>query len=158
MKKLLLIRHAKATHEIGYVDFERPLKPSGKRDAVFMANIVKEHSIIPQIIITSPALRTQETADIFTQQLLLPKAVTNKKIYEANQKTWVNIINNLPNEYDFIGLVGHNPGISDIIYYLTGQIRDLPTCAVALITLDNHEWQSISNQDGHLSFFDSPKG
>jgi phosphohistidine phosphatase len=147
MKKLLLIRHAKATHESGYVDFERPLKQVGKEDAVLMASILKGQSIIPQIIVTSPALRTQTTADIFTAQLQLP-----------NEYTWVKVINSLPNEYDFIGVVGHNPGISQVLYYLTGQYRDLPTCAVALITFDNDTWESISSEDGHLTFFDSPKG
>lgn len=158
MKKLLLIRHAKATHDIDYADFDRPLKQSGKEDTVLMASIVKGHGIIPQVIITSPALRTQTTADIFAAQLQLPQPGTDKRIYEASEQTWVKVINGLPNEHDFIAIVGHNPGISQALYYLTGQIRDLPTCAVALITLQNEDWQSISEQDGHLSFFDSPKG
>lgn len=158
MKKLLLIRHAKATHEAGYVDFERPLKQSGKDDAELMASIVKGQSISPQVIITSPALRTQTTADIFTKHLQLPKAGTDKRIYEAGEKTWIKVINDLPNKYDFIGIVGHNPGISQALHYLTSQIREMPTCAVALITFDNDNWQSISEEDGHLSFFDSPKG
>lgn len=158
MKKLLLIRHAKATHDIDYADFDRPLKQSGKEDAVLMASIVKGHGIAPQVIITSPALRTQTTADIFAAQLQLPQPGTDKRIYEASEQTWVKVINGLPNEHDFIAIVGHNPGISQALYYLTGQIRDLPTCAVALITLQNEDWQSISEQDGHLSFFDSPKG
>ncbi|WP_184541690.1 SixA phosphatase family protein [Mucilaginibacter sp. FT3.2] len=158
MKKLLLIRHAKATHENGYIDFDRPLKQSGKEDAVLMASIIKGQSIIPQFFVTSPALRTQTTADIFTAQLQLPTAGTDKSIYEASEQTWITVINSLPNQYDFIAVVGHNPGISQALYYLTGQIRDLPTCAVALITLENDDWQSITEEDGHLSFFDSPKG
>ncbi len=158
MKKLLLIRHAKATHESGFADFDRPLKQSGKEDAVLMATILKGQSIIPQVIITSPALRTQTTADIFTAQLHLPAAGTDKRIYEASESTWVKLINGLPNEHDFIGITGHNPGISQALYYLTGQIRDMPTCAVALITFDTDDWQSITEEDGHLTFFDSPKG
>jgi phosphohistidine phosphatase len=158
MKKLLLIRHAKATHESGYVDFERPLKQSGKEDAALMASVIKGQSIIPQIIISSPALRTLTTAKIFAKHLQLPKVGTDKKIYEAGEQGWIKVISDLPNEYDFIGIVGHNPGISQALHYLTGQIRDMPTCAVALITLDNEDWQSISEEDGHLSFFDSPKG
>jgi phosphohistidine phosphatase len=158
MKKLLLIRHAKATHDSGYADFDRPLKQSGKDDATLMANIIKGQSIIPQVIITSPALRTQTTAAIFAQQLQLPAPGTDKRIYEASEQTWVKVINGLPAEFDFIAIVGHNPGISQALYYLTGQIRDMPTCAVALITLENDDWQSISEEDGHLAFFDSPKG
>ncbi|MDN3579862.1 SixA phosphatase family protein [Mucilaginibacter flavus] len=158
MKKLLLIRHAKATHESDYADFDRPLKDSGKEDAKMMAEVIKGQSIIPQVIITSPALRTQATANIFAQQLELATPGTDKRIYEASEITWVKVINELPAAYDFIAVVGHNPGISQILYYLTGQIRDMPTCAVALITFDNDDWQSITEEDGHLAFFDSPKG
>jgi phosphohistidine phosphatase len=158
MKNLLLIRHAKATHESGYVDFERPLKQSGMQDALFMANVLKRQASIPEIIVTSPALRTLTTAQIFVEHLHLPPADTDQRIYEASAHTLVNVINNLPNEYNFIGLVGHNPGISQLLHYLTGQIRDVPTCAIALISFDNDDWRSISTEDGHLTFYDSPKG
>jgi phosphohistidine phosphatase len=158
MKNLLLIRHAKATHESGYVDFDRPLKQSGMQDALFMANVLKRQASIPEIIVTSPALRTLITAQIFAEHLHLPAADTDTRIYDASEHTLVNVINNLPNEYNFIGLVGHNPGISQLLHYLTGQIRDVPTCAIALISFDNDDWRSISTEDGHLTFYDSPKG
>src|ERR1700754_4261948 len=153
MKRLLLIRHAKATHESGYVDFDRPLKQSGMQDALFMANVLKDRALIPEIIVTSPALRTLTTAQIFTEHLHLPPSDTDSRIYEASQRTLVNVINNLPNRYDFVGLTGHNPGISELLYYLTGQIRDVPTCAIALISFDNDNWRSISEEDGHLTFY-----
>lgn len=158
MKKLLLIRHAKATHESGYIDFDRPLKQSGMQDAVLMATLLKGQLQIPQIIITSPALRTKTTADIFANQFKLSAPGEDKRIYEASENTWVKVINNLPNEYDFIGIVGHNPGISQILYYLTSQLKEMPTCAVAVITFENDSWQSISEEDGKLVHFDSPKG
>ncbi|MBB6128865.1 SixA phosphatase family protein [Mucilaginibacter lappiensis] len=158
MKKLILIRHAKATHESGYADFDRPLKQSGMQDALMMAEVLKDRSIVPEIVVTSPALRTLTTAQIFTEHLQLQPSQTNIKIYEASESALVNVVNNLPNEYGYIGLVGHNPGISQLLHYLTGQLRDVPTCAMALISFDNDDWRSIGNEDGHLSFYDSPKG
>lgn len=158
MKKLLLIRHAKATHESGYVDFDRPLKQSGMQDSVLMATLLKGQLQIPQIIVTSPALRTKTTAEIFANHFKLPVPGEDKRIYEASENTWVKVINSLPDEYDFIGIVGHNPGISQILYYLTSQLKEMPTCAVAVITFENDTWQSISEEDGKLVHFDSPKG
>jgi phosphohistidine phosphatase len=158
MKKLLLIRHAKATHESGYVDFDRPLKQSGMQDSVLMATLLKGQLQIPQIIITSPALRTKTTAEIFANHFKLPVPGEDKRIYEASENTWVKVINSLPDEHDFIGIVGHNPGISQILYYLTSQLKEMPTCAVAVITFENDTWQSISEEDGKLVHFDSPKG
>jgi phosphohistidine phosphatase len=158
MKKLLLIRHAKATHESGYVDFDRPLKQSGMQDSVLMATLLKGQLQIPEIIITSPALRTKTTAEIFANHFKLPAPDEDKRIYEASESTWVKVINSLPDEYDFIGIVGHNPGISQILYYLTSQLKEMPTCAVAVITFENDTWESISEEDGKLVHFDSPKG
>jgi phosphohistidine phosphatase len=156
MKKLLLIRHAKATHETGYSDFERPLKYLGLEDAGVMAARLNDHPIIPQLLISSPALRTLSTANVFAEHLSLPQPVTDKSIYEADKETLVDLINELPDEYDFIALVGHNPGISELLVYLTGQMRDMVPCAVALIEFNAMEWMSIENRSGKLTYYTSP--
>jgi phosphohistidine phosphatase len=157
MKKLLLIRHAKAVHETGFADFERPLKYSGLEDAAVMAARLKEHSLIPQILISSPALRTLSTADVFTQHLSLPRVVEDKCIYDASSVTLVNVVNGFPDAHDFIGLVGHNPGISELLYYLTGEMRNLETCATVLIEFETDDWKAIGNRTGKLVYYDSPK-
>src|ERR1700749_4832323 len=108
MKKLLLVRHAKAEKETGGKDFDRPLKYIGIQDAGFMADRLKDNGIIPELIITSPAQRTKTTAEIFSDHLKLPEAATNKAIYEASEKTLLKIINEFPDECNFIALVGHN--------------------------------------------------
>ena len=157
MKKLLLIRHAKATHETGYVDFERPLQERGLQDAAIMAARLKEKNLIPQILVASPALRTLSTANVFSQHLAVPQPQTNKDIYEATTLSLVKVINALPNEYDFIALVGHNPGMSDVLYYLTRQLQDVPTCAMMLIEFDTDSWMEIIEDAGKLVYYDYPK-
>jgi phosphohistidine phosphatase len=157
MKKLLLIRHAKAEKETTVKDIDRPLKYIGIQDATFMAERIKERSLIPQIIITSPALRTKTTAEIFADHLLLPEPGIDKKIYEAGRQTWLDVINHLPAKYDFIGLVGHNPGIAQILDYLTGEARDVHTSTVALIEFETDDWASISGDSGKLVYYSSPK-
>jgi phosphohistidine phosphatase len=157
MKKLLLIRHAKAVHETSYSDFERPLKHSGQKDAETMAKRLKKESIIPQLLITSPALRAKNTATIFSEQLSLSKPKEDKQIYEAGERDLLHIINELPDEHEFIGLAGHNPGIAQIIHYLTGHMVDVPTCAVALIEFEFDKWKLLSEDTGKLTWFSSPK-
>jgi len=154
MKKLLLIRHAKAVQETGYKDFERPLKYSGLQDAAIMAERLHQHSIIPQILLSSPSVRTLTTANIFAEHLSIPKPHTDKRIYDAEQTVLVSIVSELPDAHDFIGLVGHNPGISQLLYYLTNEFRDLETCAVALIEFDADEWGKIGR--GKLVYYSSP--
>lgn len=156
MKKLLLIRHAKAVHATGYTDFERPLKHSGLQDAAVMAARLQEHLIIPQQLISSPALRTITTANIFAEHLSLPKPETDRDIYDAEQHALIAIINELPDVHSFIGLVGHNPGISQLLYFLTAEVRDMSTCAVVLIEFDVDEWKAIGHNSGKLIYYSSP--
>src|SRR6218665_2464727 len=127
MKKLLLIRHSKATHEPGYEDFERPLTHSGVRDAGIMAARVDALSLRPQRIISSPALRTISTADIFSQHLNLTEPKTDKNIYEATEQTLLKIICGFDDKYAFVALVGHNPGITQILYTLTKAYQEMAT-------------------------------
>jgi phosphohistidine phosphatase len=157
MKRLLLIRHAKATHETGFIDFERPLQESGLYDAAVMAARLKEKGLIPQLLVASPALRTVSTANVFSQHLVIPHPQTNRAIYEATTLELVKIINALPDNHDFIGLVGHNPGMSDVLYYLTGQLQDVPTCAIMLIEFDTDSWIEIIEDSGKLVYYDFPK-
>jgi phosphohistidine phosphatase len=157
MKKLLLIRHAKAEKEGTVKDIDRPLKYIGIQDARFMAERLKEKQLVPQFIITSNALRTITTAEIFADYLLLPDPGINGAIYQATQQTLLRIINQLPREYDFIGLVGHNPGIAFILDDLTGEAKEVHTSTTAVIEFDTDDWAEISHDSGKLTYYSSPK-
>ena len=70
MKKLFLIRHAKSSWEdLRLDDFDRPLNKRGEKDAPFMAELLKEKNIIPDLIISSPSLRTKLTAEIIAEKI-----------------------------------------------------------------------------------------
>ncbi|MFD0792282.1 SixA phosphatase family protein [Mucilaginibacter litoreus] len=157
MKKLLLIRHAKATHESGFIDFERPLTDKGFHQAELMVSRLNADHIKPQILIASPALRTLSTANVFSQALGLPQAITNSNIYDASESMLLKVIYNLPDEHDFIALVGHNPGISQVLYYLSNEIKDVPTCAIALIEFEVQSWMELYEGAGKLSYYNTPK-
>ncbi|MDP9047934.1 MAG: histidine phosphatase family protein [Bacteroidota bacterium] len=157
MKKLLLIRHAKAEKDNAPKDIDRPLKYIGIQDAAFMADRLKDNSIIPEYILTSPALRAKTTAEIFADQFSLPEPALDKNIYEASEKTLLRMINKLSNEHNFIALVGHNPGIAYILLNLTGQVRDVHTCTVAMVEFDTDDWAEVSSGTGKLTYYSSPK-
>jgi phosphohistidine phosphatase len=156
MKTLLLVRHAKASQDSDFVDFERPLKRSGVEDAEFMAQKVKAQGFVPQILVSSPALRAETTANIYAEHLSIHKPYTNKAIYEGDYKTLLGIINMFPDEEEFIGLVGHNPGLSHLLHYLTREVRDVDTCATMVIRFDFDEWKLISENTGTLLWYSEP--
>ena len=157
MKTLIIIRHAKATHETGYIDFERPLTSKGIHDAAIMAGRLKESKHVPQMLVSSPALRTISTANIFSQHLDLSAAEEIKGIYEADVDDLVDVVTQLPDELEYIGLVGHNPGIGQLLYYFTGAAHDVPTCAVAVIKFDIDAWATVTDNSGKLVYYDYPK-
>ncbi|PJJ84538.1 SixA phosphatase family protein [Mucilaginibacter auburnensis] len=157
MKKLIIIRHAKATHETGYEDFERPLTQRGLHDAAVVAGRLKETEHVPQMLVSSPALRTISTAHIFSQHLDLSAAGEIKAIYEADVDDLYEVVTQLPDEVDCIGLVGHNPALGQLLYYFSGAAHDVPTCAVAVIEFDTNIWEAVTANSGQLVYYDYPK-
>lgn len=154
MKRLLLIRHAKATQDHNFTDFERPLKKSGIADAETMALRLKKQSFIPQIIISSPALRTKTTANILSEHLSVHEPITDKAIYDATEDDLLHIVNAFSDQHDFVALVGHNPSISQLLYFFTRQIRDVPPCAIAVIDFEFDKWAMLSEHTGNLVHYD----
>jgi len=156
MKRLLIIRHAKAVDHSDKGDFYRELAPKGIKDAVKLAQHISKKNHQPDHVITSPATRTSMTADIITEQLSLPKAEPVQDIYEASEPTLLNIVNAISNNYDYVALVGHNPGISYLIYYLTGEILNVTTSSATLIKFDVEYWQHISGNTGSVKWHYEP--
>jgi phosphohistidine phosphatase len=158
MKRLMIVRHAKSDwDDTSLSDFDRTLNHRGKKAAPDMADRLLKKNIIPQYILSSPAVRAKTTANIFAKTLGLAEPSYNRSIYEASYPTLLKIVNGLPDAYDFVALFGHNPGFSDLLYQLTGQMYDMPTCAVAIVDFDLESWKLVSGDTGSISFYDYPK-
>ena len=157
MKQLLLIRHANATHESGYADIERPLTEKGIKNAGIIAGHLHKSDIKPQLLVTSPSLRTHTTANIFAQKLGIMPPMIIKAIYDASEDTLLRVINELPDELDFIALVGHNPGISQVLYTLSGQYKEVHPGTAAIVEFNTGSWQEITGDTGNLIYYNDPK-
>jgi phosphohistidine phosphatase len=158
MKKLLLIRHAEAEHSAEGGDFARPLSAKGKADVARLAQRLKTESLLPQNILSSPALRTTQTAGILTQELHLPQPQFNPNIYEASEKALLKAVNHLPDGFDFAALIGHNPGLSYLLLNLTGKVRDVPPCAAIMVVFEDADyWQEISHDSGVITYYSTPQ-
>lgn len=157
MKKLLLVRHAKAEDFAAGGDFHRPLSAKGEKDALELVQKLKAENVIPEQVICSSALRTQTTADILASGLNLPKPKATEAIYEASERTLLREINHFSNAYDFIAMVGHNPGIAYLLLNLTGKVRDVPTCAAIVVVFEDADsWQEITHESGVITWYSVP--
>lgn len=158
MKKLLLVRHAKADLlEIGLSDFDRPLNQRGLKNAVEMAERLFQKSLVPEYLTSSPALRAFNTAEIFAKRFNLRPAVEIDAIYDATKLDLLNVINQFDNEFDYVGLFGHNPGISELLNFLTERDESMPTCGVAVISFVAEDWALLSAGTGDVVYYDYPK-
>ena len=154
----MLVRHAKSDwNDPELSDFDRPLNKRGLASAPEMAERLLKKAIIPQYILSSPALRAKTTAELFADTLGLAEPSYNTAIYEASYPTLLNIINKLPDAYDFVAVFGHNPSISETVHNLTGNLHDMPTCAVAVIKFEIDSWRMVCADLGKVEYCDYPK-
>jgi len=161
MKQLFIVRHAKSDWgDATLRDFDRPLNPRGHKNAPEMVNRLVAKGIKPDSIVSSPALRALTTAKYFAAgwQMSTDQLHTNANIYEASVKTLLKVVNDFDSQMEKIALFGHNPGLTDLLNYLTGEyISNMPTCSVAIIEFPFEDWKLISGGTGKLLLFDYPK-
>lgn len=150
MKTILLMRHAKSSwDDPSLADFDRPLNNRGLKAAPFMARLLKEKGLKPDILVTSPAARASATAEIVSKKLRA-KLETDARIYEASLERLRDVAVEFTDEARSAMLVGHNPGMEAFLRYLTGEVQPMPTAAVAVIETNVDEWIKLSEKCGRL--------
>ena len=161
MKTLLLMRHAKSDWQSGQAkDEERPLNKRGKLAAPMMGERLKERKINPNRIITSSAVRALTTTQLVAEKLGYSKEDLRiqPKFYNASSQTLLNEIHRMNDKEDFIMIVGHNPGITELAQELSQQsVPAMPTCAMACLRFATKHWALLGVVEGELAFYDQPR-
>ena len=159
MKKLFLVRHAKSDwHNSAIKDIERPLNERGYSNANQMSENLTE---IPDLIISSPAIRAISTALIFARNIKYKAdhILIKEELYEASVNNYLSVIHSLDDRYQSVMLFAHNPTISYVADYLLKNTlpMEMPTCTVAGIRFEENQWKNIKSKKGELFLFDFPK-
>tara|TARA_B100000809_G_scaffold76741_2_gene74535 strand:- start:8470 stop:8946 length:477 start_codon:yes stop_codon:yes gene_type:complete len=155
MKTLYLIRHADSDWKNEETDFDRSLSPKGILDASAIRKQLDNLNFQPELVICSPALRTKTTAQIITKNIT---TVFESSIYEAPIINLIRVINALPNVHKNVALIGHNPAISSLVNYLTGDfINNMQPCTVVKVDLEIDNWDEITQGAGTENFCIYPK-
>jgi phosphohistidine phosphatase len=143
MKTLSIIRHAKAVSpEEAPNDFERPLTKRGQKDATQLGQILAALSPGVDWLISSPSLRTRETTELVTKALPYTKPIQwAESAYLAEAEQWLALLKQAPPEAHHIAIVGHNPGLSDLVAGLAAGAAThlnfhLPTAAIVHLELE----------------------
>lgn len=159
MKTLYILRHAKsAWDDPNLADFDRPLNDRGVTTAPFMGEVMRSRGYMPEVIISSPAVRARDTARLAKESAGFEVEIQHdERIYEASPQTLRKVAMSTDDRYSSLMLVGHNPGMEGFVRYLTGKLETMPTAALAVIDLDIDSWKQIDVGVGQLRQIIRPK-
>ena len=161
MKRLVLVRHAKAVHWGYDDDFNRELTERGERDASRVSNHLGTIGITPNLIISSPASRALQTAVIFAGQLNIPQIdiIQKQELYHGlTTGELMDLIHAYPEEAACVFIFGHNPSFE---YYARNLCRtfngDMPTSSAVVIDFNVNLWKEVTIRAGLLFGQFNPK-
>ena len=160
MKTILLMRHAKSSWKTpGQADHDRPLNDRGRRDAVRMAERLKLASRSPDEVICSTARRARETWELMeTMWHEIPPLKHAKRLYLASPTDILAVAATADSDAERLLLIGHNPGMENLIFRLAGIDEPVPTAAIACIELPIDSWSAVRGiSNGQLVEFWYPK-
>lgn len=153
-----LLRHAKSDWDAGAADIDRPLNSRGHRDAPHIGGWLRTQGWRPQLILCSPALRARQTlAAVLEHAGLDTRTVTwDEELYLASRQALLKRIHRLPPETDSALLVGHNPGLEQLLGYLsrtavptTDSGKVFTTANLALLRLEA-DWKDAGRGSAEL--------
>lgn len=145
MKTLLILRHAKSSWaNTSLSDFERPLNARGKRDAPRIGRLLRQEALVPELIITSAAERAYTTAEAVALASLYDNTIhPTRALYHADPEEYLAALNKLGEPYQRVMVVGHNPGIEELVEEITGEWQRMPTAALAWVELPISDWSEL---------------
>ena len=145
MKTLLVLRHAKSSWKHPETsDHDRPLNKRGKRDAPRMGRLVASQGLRPDVIVSSTAKRARKTADEVAQHAGYEGAVQlDRRLYLASPDEIVDVVRGTAGGARRVMVVGHNPGLEDLVARLAKRSETLPTAALAEIRLSIRSWKEL---------------
>jgi len=150
-RELLILRHGKSDWNFDVDDYHRPLQERGKRGAQQMGFWLLQQNLLPDRVVSSPAERAIATAEKAVKAMgLSASCITREEpIYAASLSSLMDVVRSVPAETKRLMLVGHNPGVEQLLNYLVEEDirlpedgKLLPTATLARLVLDC-EWGNV---------------
>lgn len=169
MKTLGLFRHAKSDwNDARLRDFDRPLNERGRKGASAMGKHIQDYDHRWNRVIASPAVRVTETIEIAAKAGGgTPPINWDRRVYLASSASLIDLLREQEGEPDSIMLIGHNPGLEDLIFDLvpddgSSPLRDIveekfPTAAFAVLKMDIDSWTMLDDECARLVHMVRPR-
>ena len=169
MKLLGLFRHAKSDWgDPRARDFDRPLNERGRKGAEIMGRHIRDHGVRWNRVLSSPAIRCAETIELACHASGQPVKVNwDRRIYLASGVTLADVLREQEGDPAAILMVGHNPGLEDLIFDLvpddgSSPLRDIveekfPTATFAVLEIDADSWADVKEGSARLVYLKRPR-
>ena len=113
-----------------------------------MARRLTELALVPELIITSPARRAEQTGEIIVRELSLhPRSAHSEEpLYLGGAQEILKLVRTVGPRVSHLMIIGHNPGISELAHFLAprDEMGGLATAALCTITFDTDEWPAVA--------------
>jgi phosphohistidine phosphatase len=161
MKTIYIVRHAKSSWDLTELPDEmRPLMEKGKKRTKRVIDFFHKNNINVDYIITSHAVRAHETAKLLAYGLKYPfeDIKVDRQVYYADGDSILDQFYDLPERFNSIMIVGHNPTLTDLANrFLKNPIENLPTSGVVSITFSTDKWEEVPSASRKTNFILIPK-
>ncbi|KAL2475794.1 Phosphoglycerate mutase family protein [Abeliophyllum distichum] len=158
-RRLILLRHAHSSWENRSLrDHDRPLSKSGQADAVKVSHKLQQLGWIPELILSSDALRTRETLKIMQEQV---RGFLEAKVHFISSFYSIAAMDGQTAEHlqqaickyskdDILTVMcmGHNRGWEEAASALSGASIELKTCNAALLEATGKSWEEAFSLAG----------
>ncbi len=150
-KTLLVLRHGKSDWTTGHEDFHRPLVNRGHQGSRKMGAWIRHQRLLPDAVLSSPAERARATTVAACEAMGLPlkKVRYDQRLYAASLEDELAVLAELPKSVRRVMMVGHNPGLEELVDYLASGLtvpedgKVLPTSALAQLEMVA-EWRDLT--------------
>ena len=151
-RELILMRHGKSDWSKPVADYHRSIKKRGVTESGKIGTWLQEQQLVPDLIISSPAQRARETVESVIGSLDYDgeNIFWNESVYMADVSELLDAIATTPAQCHRLLVVGHNPGLEDLLFYLTEEVdvpddgKVLPTATVAVLQTES-EWAELEH-------------
>ena len=148
MKELYILRHAKEEFNQNINDYDLHLSEQGSKDAKKIGEILNKKKVIPDLIVSSPALRARETAQIVAKQINYKNHIMyNEVIYEAFLNELIESISYTYDSVNSLLIVGHNPALTALAITFTDFKEELKNSDLIKIEFDCNSWIDIDKNN-----------
>jgi len=140
------MRHGKSSwKEAGLSDHDRPLKKRGYRDTLKIGKLARDLDLVPNLILSSTAKRAQDTAIQFSEASYFDgNIVFSYDLYHGCPSDYIKLLKCQRADHTNIMVVGHNPGVGELISCFLDFDEWMPTGSLAQIQLNLDLWIDLT--------------